>query len=461
MPVPKEYLQVKRPKNTICKMIGNKCAVIERVGCKRVNGKNIPMNGHVIGHIIDSVYVPKSKVSFRITLKNYGDFAMADMLSSEILNDLIKVYGDEGTRIYCIAMLRALNPRLTDNQIDDEYEESFISEKYKGLSLGRSTVSTLIENIGKDAEKSLRFMQTRVERIGDEDLVAVDGMLSPNNSRVNSLSEFSFKGRIKSSRDLSQIIAFNTATKEIICSLPYPGNTVDIVSFPDFIKKIGIKNGIVVTDKAGSGIDTLGVGYIHPLKRNAKIIDALGLYDMDDRLPDKEKAIQCRKAHSDGKYYYAYRDVKRAAKEMSDYMKSKNYSLEKLKNKQESFGTVVYVSDRDLTLKEAYEIYGKRWEIELINKFYKTNWRLGVREHGDYSVYGTEFINMLSSIIGSKLKNKFEETGLFEKHTYGEIMKYLRRYKKAKDPKDVSRWIETAQAKKGVAVLEKLGVYSG
>ena len=59
MPVPQEYLSVIRPKNTICKMIGNKCAVIQRIGCKRVNGKNIPINGPVIGHIIDGKYVEK------------------------------------------------------------------------------------------------------------------------------------------------------------------------------------------------------------------------------------------------------------------------------------------------------------------------------------------------------------------------------------------------------------------
>jgi len=67
MPVPQEYLSVIRPKNTICKMIGNKCAVIQRIGCKRVNGKNIPINGPVIGHIIDGKYVEKKKAKSFIT----------------------------------------------------------------------------------------------------------------------------------------------------------------------------------------------------------------------------------------------------------------------------------------------------------------------------------------------------------------------------------------------------------
>lgn len=458
MPVPKELLEVHRPKNTICKMIGKKCAVIERIGCKRVNGKNIPQNGHVIGHIINGQYVPKVKQTLEITLKNYADFIYADKVGKDILNELKEVYGAFAIKIYVIAILRVLNPKLSDYQIEDEYEESFISEAYPNLALSKSVISKFIEDLGKDYSKALLFMSNRVDKIDEKDLIAIDGILSTNNSRINSLSEFSFKGKIKSSKDISQVVAFNVTNKEVICSIPYPGNTVDLVSFPDFIKKVGIKNGLIITDKAGEKIDN--IGYIHPVKRNLKILDDLKLYDMDEKINNKENVIQCKKVEYKNKYYYSYRDISRAAKEKSDFIKSKKYSLEKLKKKENKFGTVVYVSDKDITLDEAYNIYKERWEIELINKYYNSEWILTVREHNDYSVFGTEFINMISTIIGCKIKNQFEKLGLFEKYTYGQIMKVLKRGKKARDPRNKDIWLDVEQSKKGKEILTLLGVYS-
>ena len=53
MPIPKEILSVPRPKNTVVIVYGvnkDKFAVRQRVGCKRKNGKNYPVNGPTVGH---------------------------------------------------------------------------------------------------------------------------------------------------------------------------------------------------------------------------------------------------------------------------------------------------------------------------------------------------------------------------------------------------------------------------
>ena len=36
-------------------------AVRQRVGCKNVGGRHLPVNGPTIGHIIDGAYVPVAK----------------------------------------------------------------------------------------------------------------------------------------------------------------------------------------------------------------------------------------------------------------------------------------------------------------------------------------------------------------------------------------------------------------
>ena len=61
MPIPQDIRSVARPKNTIVIAYGkdkNLYAVRQRVGCRNVDGRHLPVNGPTIGHIIDGVYVP-------------------------------------------------------------------------------------------------------------------------------------------------------------------------------------------------------------------------------------------------------------------------------------------------------------------------------------------------------------------------------------------------------------------
>ena len=80
---------------------------------------------------------------------------------------------------------------------------------------------------------------------------------------------------------------------------------------------------------------------------------------------------------------------------------------------------------------DVYNAYAKRWEIEIMFNFYKNIIELDtVRVHGDYRLYATEFINFLSVLISSKVKNKLYETGLSPKYSYKQIFNYLSKSKK-------------------------------
>lgn len=56
MPIPKEFLSVERPKNTVVKMRLGRYLVIKRTS-KRVDGKAKPVDLGTIGEIIDGKYV--------------------------------------------------------------------------------------------------------------------------------------------------------------------------------------------------------------------------------------------------------------------------------------------------------------------------------------------------------------------------------------------------------------------
>ncbi|CBH40588.1 Pseudogene of Transposase [Mycoplasmopsis agalactiae] len=94
-------------------------------------------------------------------------------------------------------------------------------------------------------------------------------------------------------------------------------------------------------------------------------------------------------------------------------------------------------------------LYKQRWEIELFNDFYKNTLELEtVRQHYDYSVYSDEFLNMLTLIIGNRIKNKFADSKILETKTYRDAMKIFKQYKKIQMPYKNDIWYETEPPKK-------------
>jgi transposase len=76
-------------------------------------------------------------------------------------------------------------------------------------------------------------------------------------------------------------------------------------------------------------------------------------------------------------------------------------------------------------------MYDERWLIEECFRYYKNVTDFDdTKVHSDYSVYGSEFVNFISSVMTARLLRKFEETGLFSEMTYHEIMSRLSSAKK-------------------------------
>ena len=174
--------------------------------------------------------------------------------------------------------------------------------------------------------------------------------------------------------------------------------------------------------------------------------------------------IAYRKWMVDGKekWLYSFRDWVRVTKEERDYLSRtvSGFSDSESKAKQARFGTVILESVLDMTAEEIYLAYSKRWEIETMMRYYKQSCEFDeTRVHDDYSVYTTEFINFLSSLLTYHLLNRFEDTGLLEEYTYGEIMQRLRRAKKVRtDEKEGFALVRLNPST--VNVLERLGLVS-
>jgi len=478
MAIPPEILAVERPKSTRVLYSFGRYLVIKRTS-KRVGKKVVPVDLGTIGEIKDGKYIEIRKEPAKkkdgtkvIDIKDYGEVALCDSVGNELLDELKEVYDlKEAMQIYAIALLRAAYPDIKNRDIQMAYETSFVSEEYKKVPLSENTISTLLENLGKAYRYICQFMLNRVANLKGAHVV-IDGMLKGSNGETDTFAEFSRKGKKKSSKDLSLIYAYDPLTQEPIAVKPYPGNMVDMTSMNDFINECGIKSGIIVADKGFYNPNSIAgikknrnLSYIVPLKQNSKkISDNEMNKDLSSLLEENkdENVFYKKKKTADDCFLYAFRNPKDAYNQETGYLvrnrKKDTYDEEKYLEKKDEFGLIVFESNADLDPLVVYNAYSKRWEIELMFNMYKNIIELDTtRVHGDYRIYATEFINLLSVIISCRVKKKLNETGISKKYSYKQVFNYLAKAKKVRVGSS-NTWQDSTVVKYIAEMMEILGV---
>jgi hypothetical protein len=451
MAVPEAVRKVERPKNTI--VVANrgngicKYSVIQRIGCRRVDGRNIPVNGATVGHIIGGRFVPeRTAVSARtIDLKDFAEIELMDRLSSGLLAELDAVFSAaDARRIYVLAMLRVAYGGMPYYKACLKYELSWVSILFPSLPMGKNSICSFLQDLGKSCALIATFMRTRAGRIAAEEHIAIDGTPKTDSSTVNSLSHYSRKARTKGTKDISVLFAYDIDTDEPVCSKVFPGNIVDGRAYEAFLRETGIRQGILMGDKGfpkGQAEEVFrenpGLSWLNPIKRSDRRIGNNRMYDYEGVLADRDHDVLYKKAKARGCYLYSFYDRKRAAKEERDYfarIKGRDgYDARAMEEKGRKFGTVVFESDLDVCPGLVYRLYDRRWLIEECFRYYKVATEFDdTKVHSDYSVIGSEFINFISSVMTMRLVREFDDTGLSRKMSYSEIMGELKSAKKAR-----------------------------
>lgn len=448
MPIPQEIKDVERPKGTVIKRASGYYYVVKRTSVYK-EGRRVPKDLGIVGKIIDGRYVPNGNAVLKnqkeIDIKNYGEIALFGKASLDVLDELKSVY-DERTaeKLYVIALLRSCNCDLTNRDLKHEYDYSYISNLYPGVSLSESSMPDFLEGLGAAYLRIERFMRNRVSK-ACEDTVLVDGTLKNYNSKSSMFSDWSRKGRVKGCKDFSILYSYDVRTGEPISAKPYTGNMLDSTAFLDFVDHFKASNSLFIMDKGfwnQKDVDKIkeseGAKYIIPIKSNSRIIGDNGLLDdyrilkgySDDVVLFSKKAVG-------GRIYYVFKSKSDSIAQENAFLEGEkrkgSFDNAKYQAKAKGFGVVVFESNYDADPAEIYRAYESRWNIELMFKFYKNVLDITTTSvHNDYRVYATEFINYLSLIISSKVKKELNKHRLLEKYSFKQIMRYLSKYKKCR-----------------------------
>ena len=474
MGVPEEIRKVERPCNSVVIDSGStgiyRYAVIKRIGCKVVHSMNQPVSGGTIGHIINGRFIELDKYRIqerRIEYKDFADVKLIHNISSSLLDEALEVYeARDAITIYTIAILKVIYPGIPFDRIASKYNLNWMSELFPGLSLSKNTLSTFVQDLGKSYALISTFMRNRVSKITKDHHIAIDGTLKTDNSKVNTLSHYSRKARIKGTKDISILFAYDIDTKEPICSKVYSGNIIDSRSYEDFLKEYDVKQGILMGDngfpkKQAEKIynENPNLCWLNPIKRSDKRIKDHFMYQYTEMLNDKDKDLLYKKEKVSNYYLYSFYDRRRAAKEEADYFKhnkGKEYNIDDRDQKDERFGTVVFESNLDEDPRLIYKLYEEKWLIEECFRYYKHALDLtDTRVHSNYSVIGQELINFFASNMTMKLVNKFDEANLTKDMSYRDIMAELASAKKARTSED-GEWLFVRMTKHTEQTLQIL-----
>lgn len=467
--VPEEIRNLPRPPSTVViHRSSGVYAVKERHYEVDEKGRHC-VDGPILGHFINGEFVPVNGIpntGSRVDSKEWANVALCDKSFRDVLRHLCRYYNTkEATWIYVMAIIRGAYPGVRDYQVDRRYRESYLSEMYPGLGMSKNTVCSKLRAIGGESNRIRDFMRDRVGELKVDEMVVIDGSLTQDESDVNTLSKRSRKYNEVKHRQYLKMYAYGADRLEPVCSKIYPGNMTDSRAVGDFIRTFQITKGIIVADKGFPGVnvreaigDAEDIHYLLPLKDNMTDIAKHAMLDFDDLVPGT--TVQCKKVYADGgRWLYSFRDPDLAMEEECEFLRrhADGYDPEVLKDLRAGFGTIVFESDLDLECSRVRAMYEDRWLIELFFKFYSSQLDFDdTREHSDYSVVASNFIDFLSVLLGTRLVALFDKVDSMETWSYSYILDFLRCKKMCRVEGDT--WENERYTKEDTEILVELGL---
>ena len=350
--------------------------------------------------------------------KVYGSYLLFDNLGSNILNRLIKYFGDNiGKMIYTIAVLRAIE-NTPYSELEDAYEENYLSVKYNNLSMSKSSLSDFLKKLSKYKTNMNNFMKEDIE---EDDILIFDGTNILCGGTNITYKGFGYKHGHNYNTQVNELYAYSVRNRKPIYYKLLEGSISDKATLTDVLKEAGIKNSISLIDKgfnSESNINSLLENknkYIMALRNDSKLVSKEILSDFTrnnckEMFTLLEEAIFAYEV-KDGKdricIYFNSTISSVMDAEYIDKMSRnvKGFEKEKYQEKKQRFGIyIIRTNIENLNLETIYKYYKSRFEIEYMFDTMKNT--LGFDKsymHSDESIESWAFVNHISIILTQKV----------------------------------------------------------
>jgi hypothetical protein len=408
-----------------------------------------------------------------ITDVSYGSYALIKFLSEDILERLEKYFGQEqGTQIYCYGLIMCVNGFTYVDQIDDYYQESFMSVIFKNFSfkMGYTALSTLLRDLGKKGNRVKAFEQSLIDESSKS--IAIDGHVIRSCSEENDLAEPGYKMNLLKSEQVNLLVAYDIKNNAPLLYRTFRGSSIDKKSVIELLESRKFSDTKFIVDRGFYSKTVLnmmssnGNSYIIPvtsknsdfvrIKENLQYTSGEFIYSSGRK--ECARVVFYEEKISETQRMIIFKDLDENNSNRKSFLKcmdenEKGYTMEKYNEVCEYWGVLAIETNVSSPAHEIYNDYKNRWSIETFNNYIKNDAHFNNLKIQDYYIqHGFDFIMLITGMLHSKLNEAVKNLGKSNISTFDILLKagHMRMIKQDKI------WKLCNTRKKDLELLEKI-----
>lgn len=356
-----------------------------------------------------------------VTLKEYGASRLITHLSTDIKQELQKIYSEDWQTIFCMSVIRFFKNAPIKN-MKTHFIYSHLSDLFSQANMSSKHLSELLQKIGSQREKMVEFMNHLIS--GSEQLLVDLTHIFSSSENITWLS-LGHNSKEEYHPQINMLLIFSKDKNKPVFFRLLDGAIKDVSSIKATIKESGIKNVVFIGDKGFyskgnvNSFETEHMDYILPLKRNSTLINYKVMKQGDKKAFDgyfffENRHIWYKEEKKNKRRVILFFDERLKTEEEKCFLARVDKDQETINTfyqNQYKLGTITILTKAKHSCKNVYHYLKSRSKIEVVFDVFKNileadKTYMRTNEH----FYGWMFINFISllfyySIYGILISN--------------------------------------------------------
>jgi len=404
-----------------------------------------------------------------IKCKEYGVSELISSRFKEYTSVLKDVFHDEWRELLLIAYCRFVY-RCPLKSIPFRLASSYLPEQLDMKPFGEKQASGILNRIGGQREKMMRYMQSFIKH---EEYILMDATDVFSNSRNISLAKVGYNSKMNYDTQFNLMYIYSANSRMPLYYRLIPGNIREVKAFKNCIREAGLKKAIVVADKgfySESNVAMLqqeNLSFILPLKRDNLLINYHNLIHNTFKtgssfFEHEKRAIWYQVISLNEKLFlYQFLDEQLRVKEDADYLKRtktipEEYNINNYHQKKHRFGTIALLSCLNEQPQNVYQTYKSRMDIEILFDSMKNVMEADhTYMQNEQTLQGWMFVNHLVLQWYQHLYIELKEKNLLKSISVNDVIQLMTDVKKIRIN---DQWYLNEYTSYTQKLLEKVGI---
>jgi transposase len=413
------------------------------------------ITGKLLGRITPEGFIEsKKRIAERkttiknVSVKEYGATQFLYNQMNDIIEHLKKIFPNNYMQIVAYSFINFLYNSPLKN-IFFYFENSYLSNMFKNISLSDKMLTKLLKEIGSNREKIVEFLKLNINS-KNRDSILIDATNFFSYSNNLELTKKGYNSKLEFEPQVNALFIYSSELKQPLYYRLVPGDIREVNAFELTLKESGLTDAIIISDKGFysernmKALEGSRMGYIIPLRRNNKIIDYSRI-ELERRsgfegfFKHGERYIWYYSYESDKGRVYLFYDEELKYKEERDYLDRiekypEEYSMESFYKSYIRFGTLAILTKNiKLSAEEVYRKYKSRNEIEVMIKTIKKTLEVDASYMRDKESYeGWMFLNFLKLIYYYRIYNLLLKKKMLSKYSVKDVLMHMKEIRKVR-----------------------------